>query len=411
MGITGCGGQPEVMEVMRRFRIGTEIFEEDAPDLQGALKGAYERRERPLCLCREPGLAMYIAQIGDIFAIKRMPLSGGGHDPACESYESPYELSGLGPLMGSAIQLDPQSGLAALKLEFSLSKTGSRAAPVPTGEGTSSVSGDAKKLSLRGLLHYLWQEAELTVWTSHWKDKRHWWTVRHHLTEAATQMTVKGGSLSEILFVPEAFRADRKVTIEKRRAEALLPAVAPKAGPRKLMVLVGEVKGFEPARSGQKLIVKHMPGFPFIVDDALHRRLRARFEKELSLWEADSSSHLIATATFGLNVAGLAIVEEIALMIVSENWIPYESAAEKKLVEALARLREKSVKGLRYNLSDDQPIANALLQNRADPVALYIVPAGADGEFEVALQDMIAGRPEMGSWIWRVGEGDMPPLP
>lgn len=396
---------------MRRFRIGTEIFEEDAPGLQEALKVAYERRERPLCLCREPGLPMYIAQIGNLHVIKRMPLSGGGHDPGCESFESPYELSGLGALMGSAIQLDPQSGLAALKLEFSLSKTGSRAAPVPTGESASSVAGDAKKLSLRGLLHYLWQEAELTVWTSRWNGKRFWWTVRRHLVEAANQMTVRGGPLSDILFVPETFRMDRKEAIEKRRAEALSPAVAPKAGPRKLMVLVGEVKGFEPARSGQKLVVKHMPGFPFIVDDALHRRLRARFEREFSLWEADEASHLMAIATFGLNPAGLAIVEEIALMVVSENWIPYESVPEKKLVDALARTREKSVKGLRYNLSDDQPIANALFQHRPSPVALYIVPAGADEQFEAALQDMIAGRPEMATWLWRVGEGDMPELP
>lgn len=396
---------------MRRFRIGTGVFEEEAQDLQEALKAAYERKVRPFCLCREPGVPMYIAQIGNLYVIKRMPLSGGGHDPACESYESPYELSGLGALMGNAIQVDPQSGLAALKLDFSLSKTGSRAAPVPTGESASSVSADAKKLSLRGLLHLLWNEAELTVWTSRWKDKRFWWTVRRHLAEAAKQMTVRGGPLSDILFVPETFRADRKEAIEKRRAEALLLAVAPKAGPRKLMVLVGEVKGFEPARSGQKLVVKHMHGFPFLVDDALHRRLRVRFEKEFSLWEADEASHLMAIATFGLNPAGLAIVEEIALMVVSENWIPYESVPEKKLVESLARVREKSVKGLRYNLSVDQPIANVLFQNRPQPVALYIVPAGADENFEATLQDMIAGRPEMASWIWRVGEGEMPTLP
>ena len=98
-------------------------------------------------------------------------------------------------------------------------------------------------------------------------------------------------------------------------------------------------------------------------------------------------------------------------MVVSENWVPYESASEKKLVEALARLREKSVKGLRYNLSDDQPIANALLQNRPSPAALYIVPAGCDETFEAALGDMIAGRPELAPWIWRIGEGDMPALP
>lgn len=171
------------------------------------------------------------------------------------------------------------------------------------------------------------------------------------------------------------------------------------------------MKEIVPARSGQKLVIRHLPGFPFIIDDALHRRLRARFEKELSLWGADSSSHLIVIATFGLNPAGLAIVEEVALMVVSENWIPYETVPEKRLVDALARLHEKSVKGLRYDLQTDQPIANALLQNRQQPTALFVVPAGADEAFEASLQDMIANRPEMGAWTWRVGDGEMPALP
>ncbi|WP_095205290.1 DUF1173 domain-containing protein [Mesorhizobium carmichaelinearum] len=396
---------------MRRFRIGSEVYEEGAPDLQAALANAYARKERPLCLCREPGCPMYVARMGDLHLIKRMPLSGGGHDPSCDSYEPPHELSGLGPLMGGAIQLDPQSGMAALKLDFSLSKTGSRAASVPAGQNSASLSGDPSRMSLRGLLHYLWHEAELTVWTSRWAGKRHWWNVRWHLLEAAGQMTVRGGPLADILFVPEPFRAENRQAIEQRRNAVLATALPPKSGPRKLLVLVGEVKEIVPARSGQKLVIRHLPGFPFIIDDALHRRLQARFERELSLWEADSTSHLVAIATFGLNPAGLAIVEEIALMVVSENWIPYETVPEKRLVDALALLREKSVKGLRYDLQPDQPIANALLQNREEPIAFFVVPAGTDGTFEASLDEMIAARPEIGSWVWRVGDGDMPPLP
>ena len=93
-------------------------------------------------------------------------------------------------------------------------------------------------------------------------------------------------------------------------------------------------------------------------------------------------------------------------MVVTENWIPYESIHEKKLIEALAVMREKSVKGLRYNLSAGQPIANAMFQSRAQPVALYIVPAAADETFEASLQEMIAARAEIGSWIWRISDGE-----
>ncbi|MHA6645764.1 DUF1173 domain-containing protein [Mesorhizobium sp. A623] len=398
---------------MRQFRITGELHESDAPDLQAALRSAYERRERPLCLCREPGLPMYIARMGDQFLIKRMPFTGAEHDPACESFEPPYELSGLGALMGSAIQLDPATGMAALKLEFSLSKRGSRASPLGTGNGVAdSVSGEARKMTLRGLLHYLWHESGMTKWTSAWAGKRHWWNLQWHLTEAAKQMAVKSAPLSDILYIPEQFRSQNKQAIEQRRAEALARALPPKSGPRPLMVLVGEVKEFVPARTGSNLVVKHMPGFPFILDEGMYRRLQARFDSEIALWSADETSHLIAIATFGMNAAGLAIIEEIALMVVSENWIPYESAYEKRLVDALAKVRQQSTKGLRYNLPADQPMATAMfLQRQPRPVALYIVPPTADEKFEAALGELIPTRPEIDAWVWRVADGEMTPLP
>ncbi len=101
----------------------------------------------------------------------------------------------------------------------------------------------------------------------------------------------------------------------------------------------------------------------------------------------------------------------MALMVVAENWVPYESAYEKRLVDALAKLHERSVKGLRYNLSAEKPTAAAILQRSSQPVALYVVPPSADGAYEEALGELITSRPEIGAWIWRTIEGEMPPLP
>lgn len=397
---------------MRRLEIAGTVLSEGDPDLPAALTRAYCDRLRPLCLCRDPGIPMYVAAFGEQHVVKRMPLTGGLHDPSCESHEPPLDLSGLGPLIGSAIRLDPATGMAALRLEFSLTRTGSRAAPTPGASETSSVKSEARRLSLRALLHFLWNEAGLTKWTSAWAGKRHWWTIRWHLVEAAATMTAKGGRLSDLLFVPEPFRTANKDAIEQRRAAALREVQPQKAGPRKLMVLVGEVKEFQPGRGGHRLVVKHMPGFPFLLDEKSWQRVQARFEVELALWAANDASHLIAIATFGLNAAGLAIVEEIALMAVAENWIPYETAHELRLVEALAKVREQSIKGLRYASPADQPVVAALLmQHRPRPMALFIVPPGSDDAYEAALTELIAGREDMDSWIWRTSDGDMPPLP
>lgn len=397
---------------MRRYEIAGTITAEDDPALPDAIAAAYRDRVRPLCLCRQPGIPMYVAAIGDQHVIKRMPLSGGQHDPACDSYEPPTDLSGLGPLMGSAIRLDPESGMAALRLEFSLTRTGSRAAATPGAAETTSVKSEARRLSLRALLHLLWNEAGLTKWTSAWAGRRHWWNIRWHLIEAAKTMLVKGAPLSDVLLVPEPFRAEQKDAIEQRRATTLSVIQQRKTGPRKLMVLVGEVKEFQAARGSQRLVVKHLPGFPFLLDARAWVRVQARFEAELALWSANDTSHLIAVATFGLNAAGVAIVEEIALMVVAENWIPYESAQELRLVEALAKTREQSIKGLRFASPADQPIVAALLlQHRPRPLALFVVPASADDAYQNALDEMISSRPEMDSWIWRGGSGEMPALP
>ncbi len=397
---------------MRQFDIAGVVLSEDDPALPAAIAAAYRDRVRPLCLCRQPGIPMYVAAMGEQFVVKRMPLSGGQHDPACDSYEPPVDLSGLGPLMGSAIRLDPDSGMAALRLEFSLTRTGGRAAPTPGASESTSVKSEARRLSLRALLHLLWNEAGLTKWTSAWAGKRHWWNIRWHLLEAAKTMLVKGAPLSDVLLVPEPFRAENKDAIEQRRAAALSVIQPQRTGPRKLMVLVGEVKEFQAARGGHRLVVKHLPGFPFLLDDRSWARVQTRFEAELALWAANDASYLIAVATFGLNAAGLAIVEEIALMVVADNWIPYESAQELRLVEALAKTREQSIKGLRFASAADQPIVAALLmQHRPRPLALFVVPTSADESYEAALAELIATRPEMDSWIWHVGQGEMPALP
>lgn len=397
---------------MRRFLLDSTICEENEDGFRDLLVQAYRGKVRPLCMCCDPPIPMYIADIGDQLVIKRMPLTGGKHDPSCPSYEPPYELSGLGPLMGGAIKLDAIAGTAALKLDFSLSKRGAVTKSDTATTAADSVRNEGKKLSLRGLLHFLWHESGLTEWTAHWSGKRHWWQVYHHLSEAARLMEVRGEALAERLFVPEPFRAEDKAAIEQRRAQKLAPLFQAAIGPKKLMVLVGEIKEFADARNGRQLVIKHMPGFRLYLEEPAWRSVQRRFEAELTLWQSGERSHLMAIMTIGGTPAGVVTVNEIALMTVTEQWLPIENAYEQQLVDRVARLRSKSVKGLRYNLARSQPLATIILpEAKPLPLALYVVPPEAGEEFEEMLGEMIGARPDMSSWIWRVSDGEMPLLP
>nr|WP_205920934.1 DUF1173 domain-containing protein [Rhizobium leguminosarum] len=395
---------------VRRFLIGEQTFDEDAPELPARLEHAYAQKLRPLCRCKEPPLPMYIARFDGLPVIKRMPLSGRDHDPACPSYEPPYELSGLGSLIGNAIQIDG-NGKAALKLDFPMTKRGAPNTPASSTAAEPALRNETRKLSLRAVLHYLWEAGELTEWRSSWTGKRGWGRVRSSLMNAASQMTARGAPLSDILFVPEVFHQEEREGIATRRAAALAPAHTFSPGPRKLMMTVAEVKEFTASRGGQKIVIRHLP-FCFIIEERTWNRFSARYETELELWRSSDDFHLIMIATFGISGAGIASIEEIAMMVVNENWIPFESIHELRLLERLSRLKRKSVKGLRFNLSREHPVVSVTLQEqRPAPVAMFIVPPGAGEDYEKILAEMIEARREITAWIWRVARGEMPRLP
>src|SRR5215218_10600639 len=115
----------------RRFQVGEATLSANDPQLGPTLADAHARRIRPLCLCREPGAPLYVARVAGQFISKRMPGTGGQHDPGCESYEAPPELSGFGDVVGRAFQEDVDAGVTVLRLGFSLSRTGRRPASSP----------------------------------------------------------------------------------------------------------------------------------------------------------------------------------------------------------------------------------------------------------------------------------------
>jgi hypothetical protein len=149
-----------------------------------------------------------------------------------------------------------------------------------------------------------------------------------------------------------------------------------------------------------------------MIDESASRRLAARHEVELELWRSNEAFHLIVIATFGVSAAGIAAVEEVALMVVNEHWLPFEDIHELRLLEKLSHLKRKSVKGLRFNLPRNVPIVSVTLpEQKPCPIAMFIVPASAGEEYEQALAEMIELRPEITSWVWRIDEGDIPRLP
>ncbi|UUZ59592.1 DUF1173 domain-containing protein [Nocardioides sp. B-3] len=213
---------------------------------------------------------MYVAGIGpDKYLIKRMPDSGLEHAYHCSSYLPPEELSGLGHVLGSAITEEADSGLTTIKLGFRMSKT-ERAAPTGAvgGEVADSIAADPNRSALRAVLHYLWQEADLASWTPGMADKRNWRIVSRYLRRAARGKFTKGKPLATGLYVPEPFTVEKKAEITARRLSAWAP-MQQHGSAQQFMMLIGELKAIDPARFGHKLVIKHLPDAPLMIDDTL----------------------------------------------------------------------------------------------------------------------------------------------
>src|SRR3954464_12812592 len=205
----------------RQFQVGDATLGANDPQLGPALADAPARRIRPLCLCRKPAAPLYVARVAGQFIPKRMPGTGPQHDPGCESYEAPPELSGFGDLVGRAIQEDVDAGVTVLRLGFSLSRTGRRPVPSPITREVSSVKADASKLSLKATLHYLWEEAGFNHWSERMTGKRNWFIIRKHLLQAAENKIAKGTPLADVLYIPEVFAAERKTELAQRHLSAV----------------------------------------------------------------------------------------------------------------------------------------------------------------------------------------------
>ena len=355
------------------YEIDGHRMDAGSPGFDRAIAWAHEEGLRPRCLCRPGGVEMYVSRLGHGYLVKRMPDTGAQHAASCPSFEPSADASGLKQLIGSAIVEDPASGTTALRLDVSLSVSGSRAmaSHPPTAQGVAKKR--PTRMSLRALLHYLWDQAELTRWHPGFAGKRSWSMVRRHILGAAEQNLANGDALLPKLYMPEPFLAEQKDQIETRRRAIWARAATQPSGRQQLLLLVGEVKEIQPGRHGFKAVIKHVPDIAFGMEEGLFRSVERRFADGLALWNASDDVRMIAIAAFGVTKHGLPTIVSLYLMTVTRDWLPVESAAEWQLVSHLIDDQRAFCKLLRYDALPDECIASVALTDQGEHVRLLSV--------------------------------------
>lgn len=404
---------PSVIAPPSAYEIAGRRFDVRSGDLAEAVAEAHAAHQRPRCLCQAGGIDMYIARLGGGYIVKRMPETGHHHAAECPSYEPPGELSGLGQALGSAIVEDPRTGLTTLKLDFPLTRQPARSM-VPAGEAASDVARTkGHRLSLRGLLHYLWDQAELTRWRSAFDGKRSWATVRSRLLSAAEGKQVARAPLRPRLYIPEVFSVDRRDEIQARRQAQWAHALSRPGQPQHLMLAIAEIKEIAQARYGHKAVIKHVPDQALAMDDMLYRILQRRFASELALWGTNEGLHLIMIGLIAVNATGIATLGEIALMPVTHQWIPVADIFELRLVQRLTQQGRSFAKSMQVVQSlIQQPVSATLLDAGTPAVPLCIVSQGKTScDMLATLEYFQTCYYAAPAWIWDPLTSELPELP
>ncbi|MDQ4422142.1 DUF1173 domain-containing protein [Sphingobium sp. DEHP117] len=391
----------------QRYRIfGRSVSEGE--ELQQLLAQAYAQKSPVICECRKTtDLPLYISHRHNRYVLARWPGSGARHATACDHYEAPDFLTGMGQVRGSAVIDDETGGETSLKLGFPLSRGAARLAPSALTNDKPSVKTTGQKLSMRGLLHVLWDRAELTHWHPKMASKRSWFVVRRALMEAAATCRAKQEGLADLLFVPESFRLEEKEDIRARRRTGLARVYRSRD---EMMVVVGEVKEIVSAHGAERIVLRHVGDMPFVMDPDMARRFHTRFAGELALWQAqggqgDGKGHLVLAGSFSRRREGTFDLIEVALMPVTPEWLPYESSDERYLIGKAVTEKRRFVKGLRVNLDTDTPIASLVLKDTGEEAcAIHI--HDRDNEVTGSLEALLAGQGVVHR-LWKEGE----PLP
>lgn len=395
---------------LQRFALRGRVWQSTDPGLQEALAQIHDTAERPRCLCMPDGIEMYVARHRQ-FVVKRMPDTGKSHHPLCPSYEPDNAFSGLGDLVGDAV-LETHPGRIELRVDFPWTRIHGRAVARGEPEEPGEVSVPRRRMTLRAVMHFLFEQAGFNRWTPAMAGKRNQGVLCKYLLEAAADIEVKGKSLAERLYVPEPFSEPAKADIAQRR-RAKLAILQPHDGQAPLALVLGEFKACERGERGCRIWIRHMPDAPLLMDARAWDRLARTYAAMLEARDADTGHpvRLVMAALIHARREFTYEIDAASLMLVSEQWIPVEGVHELPLIDGLIAQKRRFLKPLRYDAKAAATFPNALLLDcGAAPVPLHLTSEFMSPKDRALKEKAIHADAKANAWHW-YSALPLPPFP
>ncbi|GGC22981.1 DUF1173 family protein [Pseudoduganella buxea] len=383
----------------------------DDGQLQSALQYIHGSAERARCMCVPGGVEMYVAKFHQ-FVLKRMPGTGPLHAPHCEHYDPPASESGLGVLLGDALIESTDEGVQMF-VDFPLTRRRGRAIE-PVGENCApEVRAARHHMSLRAVTHYLLEQARFNRWSPAMDGKRNQGVFRKYVLEAADGVNVKNSPLVERLYIPEPYHPDDREQIRGRR-RAQLALLERHGTPEEfpMALVMGEFKAAQEDTFGYRLMLKHMPDAPILIDEKLWAKTLKKFKPLFMVRQADGTppSRILVSAIIYSPQPYCYQADAIFLTLATHQWIPLCDPCELPLLHHLVDRRRRFMKPLPYDAKEPALFPNVLLLDTGSvPTPLHVV-SGFMTKRDRDAKERLKSHDGLPVWLWRAEES-IPELP
>ncbi|MEU6379582.1 DUF1173 family protein [Streptomyces sp. NPDC046909] len=300
------------------------------------------------CLCQTPALRLVIrCSRAGRYHLAGWPGEGELHDPSCSFHKLASEMTGRDAYSAEAIREDDEG----VTIRFSAALARKLSDPEPAKASTEPREGRARRtVGLLGLLHWLWESAQLTAWHPRW-HRRSWWICHARLSEHIAGCSINHEDLADALYVVPPFRKEYARRNTAAFETFLITRLKQRAGTQRRGLILGEIRDISPTRYGVRYTLAHHRGALFATT-ALDERLRRSYRPAFSNAAAEHGARRIGLFLVELSPKDNVKVVDMAAMLVSGLYIPADSSHEVVMANALTEGGRAYVKPVRYDGSN-----------------------------------------------------------
>lgn len=321
---------------------------------QEALKKSRDCNSYAACLCTGKELPLAVKLRVEKHHLARFPLTGIKHREDCRFYSCLTPEGPQGCYTQDALK-EKADGTINIKLDYPLQTIGP-SIPVESSPRSGDASRNNKRdtVSILGLLHFLWETTSYNTWVPNMNGMRSSTKLGYHLFKQAEKVEVGKTNLSDVMLTPASTGSSdsrrNSVTVESARVN------------KQRLVVIAELAKFSQSYMDglNRLPIRDFSGMPFLgLDDARWKSALSSFPIAVNGWMKGKKVFVIAVTD--VPSAKSAQVRQLALMMVSDRYIPLDSLNEGAFEQKLYELERSFYKPLRYDSSTHEYFADFCL--------------------------------------------------